>query len=66
MQLTWKQFAVIVGSIVVAFLANWLLWFAIMRHPGDIDAVFHVLTTLCLTGAFLHLGDHFFKAQIFK
>lgn len=66
MSLTWKQFAVIVGSLVVAFVVNWLLWLAIMRHPGDIGLVFHVLTTLCLAGAFVHVGDHFFKAEIFK
>lgn len=63
---TGKQLAVIGVSLLVAAVLNWLLWLLLMGHPGEISFVFHLLTTVCLAAAFVHIGDRFTKAEIFK
>lgn len=61
-----KQFILIAGSLLVAAVLNWLIWFVIMRHPGDIALMYHMLTTICLASALVVIGDKFMKTQIFK
>lgn len=61
-----KQLAVIGVSLLVAAVLNWLLWLVLMRHPSEISVVFHVLTTICLAAAFVHIGDSITKAGIFR
>ena len=61
-----KQFALIIGSLLVAAVLNWLIWLVIMQHPGDIALMYQILTTICLASALVVVGDKFLKTQIFK
>jgi hypothetical protein len=63
---TGKQLAVIAISLLVATVLNWLLWFLIMGHPGEISSLFHILTIICLAAAFVHIGDSLTKAGIYR
>lgn len=61
-----KQIGLIVGSLVIAFVINWLLWLLFMKHPEEIDAAYQALLTICLGTAFIVAGDKFFKTEIFR
>jgi phosphate starvation-inducible membrane PsiE len=61
-----KQWAVIAGSVAIAVVIDWLLWFIIMKHPSEIDLLFHALTILCLAAAFVHIGDRLLKTEIYR
>jgi cytochrome bd-type quinol oxidase subunit 2 len=63
---TAKQWVLVVGSLLVAFVIQYVLWLLIMGHPGEIDAMYHVLTTVCLAGAFVLFGDKFLKTNLYK
>lgn len=60
-----KQIGLIVGSLVVAFVINWLLWLVIMNHPDEIGPAYQALLTLCLGTVFIIVGDKFLKTKIF-
>ena len=66
MKLNGKQIAIIVVSLIVAFIINWVLWWLIMRHPEEIQGAYHALVTICLGAALVLLGDSVTKAEIFK
>lgn len=66
MRLNGKQWAVIGGSAAIAVVVNWLLWLIIMKHPSEINIVFHILTVVCLTAAFIHIGDSILKTKIYR
>lgn len=61
-----KQIGLIVGSLVVAFIINWLIWLVLMKHPGEIAMAYQLLVTICLGSAFIVVGDRILKTQIFK
>jgi cytochrome bd-type quinol oxidase subunit 2 len=61
-----KQWGLIVGSLLIAFILQYVMWILIMGHPDEIDAMYHVLTTVCLAGAFVLVGDKFLKANLYK
>lgn len=61
-----KQWGLIVGSLLVAFILQYLMWILIMGHPDEIDAMYQALTTVCLAGAFILIGDKFLKANLYK
>jgi Na+/proline symporter len=61
-----KQLGIIVGSLAVAFVINWIAWWLIMGKPTDIDTMYHILVTICLGSAFIVVGDAVTKAEIFK
>ncbi|MFZ2489019.1 MAG: hypothetical protein WAZ19_12975 [Anaerolineae bacterium] len=61
-----KQWLLIVGSLVVAAVLNWLIWYISMGKPGNIDLFYHIVTTICLASAIIVFGDRFAKTQIFK
>ena len=66
MRLNGKQIAIIVVSLIVAFIINWALWWLIMRHPAEIHWTYHALVTICLGSALVLIGDSVTKAEIFK
>lgn len=66
MKLNGKQIAIILASLLLAFIINWLLWLLIMGHPTEIDVIFHALVTICLAAAFVVIGDSLTKAEIFS
>lgn len=66
MKLNTKQILIIVGSLVIGFVINWLLWLVIMKHPGEIGAMYQVLVTVTIGAAFVHIGDSLLKADIFR
>lgn len=61
-----KQIGLIVGSLVIAFVINWLLWLLFMKHPEEINAAYQALLTICLASAFVIVGDKFLKTEIFR
>lgn len=60
-----KQISYIIGSLVVAFIINIIIWFLLMGHPDEIGWVYQFLVTICLGGIFVIFGDKFLKLQIF-
>ena len=61
-----KQWGLIIGSLLIAFVLQWVVWLLIMGHPGDIGPMYQVLTTICLGGAFVIIGDRLLKAQLYR
>ena len=61
-----KQIGLIVGSLVIAFVINWLLWLLFMKHPEEINAAYQTLLTICLGAAIIIVGDKFLKTEIFR
>ena len=61
-----KQIGLIVGSLVIAFVINWLLWLLFMKHPEEINAAYQALLTICLGAALIIVGDKFLKTEIFR
>lgn len=61
-----KQWGLIIGSLIVAFVIQFVMWLLIMGHPNEIGAMYQVLTTLCLGAAFVVIGDKFLKTRIYK
>lgn len=61
-----KQIGLIVVSMVVAFIVNWLIWLLLMGHPDEIGLAYQLLVTICLGSAFIVIGDRLMKTQIFK
>ena len=61
-----KQWGLIIGSLIIAFVIQLVMWQLIMGHPNEIDAMYQVITTICLAGAFVVVGDKFLKTQIYK
>ena len=43
-----KQWGLIIGSLIVAFVIQFVMWLLIMGHPDEIGAMYQVLTTLSL------------------
>ena len=43
-----KQWGLIIGSLIIAFVIQFVMWLLIMGHPDEISAMYQVLTTLCL------------------
>ncbi len=66
MKLNSKQLGVIAVSMAIGFVINWLAWLAIMKHPNEISAMYHILVTLTLGSAFMYVLDAVTKAEIFK
>lgn len=63
---TGKQWGLIIVSLIIAFVVQYVLWLLVMGHPGNIDAMYHILTTVCLAGAFVLIGDKLVKANLYK
>ncbi len=61
-----KQLGLIIGSLVIAFVVNWALWWLFMKHPEEINALYQALLTICLATAFIVVGDKFMKTEIFR
>lgn len=61
-----KQIGLIVVSMVLAFIVNWLIWLVLMGHPSEIGLTYQLLVTICLGSAFIVVGDRLMKTQIFK
>jgi len=66
MKLNGKQIGIILVSLVLAFIVNWVLWLLIMKHPENISFMYQALVTICLGAAFVHVGDRLTNAGIFK
>ena len=60
-----KQIGLIVGSLVIAFVINWILWTIFMKHPNEINIAYQALLTICIGSAFIVMGDKFLKTGIF-
>lgn len=61
-----KQVGIILVSLVIALVLNWVLWLLIMGHPTDIGIVYHILVVVCLATVFVHAGDRLTNAEIFR
>ena len=61
-----KQIGLIIGSLVIAFVINWILWLIFMKHPDEINAAYQALLTICIGSAFFIVGDKVFKTEIFR
>ncbi len=66
LKLNAKQWVLIAVCFAVAAVVNYLIWLISMGNPGGINALYHVLNTLCLGAAFLIVADRFAKTQIYK
>lgn len=61
-----KQIGLIIVSLVIAFVINWLLWMVFMGHPDEINAAYQALLTICLGTVFIIVGNKLFKTEIFR
>jgi hypothetical protein len=61
-----KQLGLIAGSLVVAFVINWALWWLFMKHPDEISFIYHTLLTVCIATALILIGDRILKTEIYR
>jgi len=61
-----KQLGLIAGCLIAAIIIDWVVWFLLMKHPTEIDAMYHILVVICLTAAFVVVGDKYAKTAIFR
>ena len=66
LKLNGKQWALIAACFAIAAVVNYFIWLFAMGKPGQIGAVYHLLTTLSLACAFIIIGDRFAKTNIYK
>jgi hypothetical protein len=66
LKLNGKQWALIVVCFAVAAVLNYFIWLVTMGKPGQIGAVYHLLTILSLACAFIVIGDRVAKTNIYK
>lgn len=61
-----KQIGLILGCVIAAIIIDWVVWLLLMKHPTEIEAMYHILVVVCLTCAFVVVGDRFAKTAIFR